>query len=593
VRSTQRPPWNDPVLDTAVSSLLTVVKAGGEVSRDDLRLLLPEDIRPQQTEQVLDWLRQRGVKLTAPAPLTQAKRRKPATTSTAAAAHSPYHAPLRERDDSLEDSLSNPLARTSKAQLLTRSEEVELAQVYQRSRQECFEWVTRTGSIVTILLRLATRVDNGEVSIWEVIRDEAGDPEANSREDEASARERLQRGVQQLRRLRRQIATDHAQLCSHATRTEKEAQKLARRIREARHTTVRLVRELGPAENPLVEAMDRICQIGRVLIRSQREVLTWEEKTGLTERTLRRQLLEARKAREAGRKIKAPGGLDAKQEQQLVRSLANVDRRVRALEEKVAMDRQQVVRALQRISLARRQMERIRDRFVATNQRLVYFWAQRYEAKGVPFQDLVQEGNLGLLRAVERYDPERGFRFSTYAVWWIRQAIARAVAAQSRTIRLPVHVQERLQNMRRVAQRMLVSKGRYPTPEELGRAVGLAADEVTELQLASRLPVSLSTPLGDDEDHVLEDRVPDPGAPSPSRTSEQSQLAGLISGYLDKLTPRQRFVVQLRFGLLDGEPRTLEAVGEELGVTRERVRQITEQVLERMRKWAKKDGLQP
>lgn len=583
----QRPPWTDPVLDTAAASLLTVARAGGEISREDLRLLLPDGITAQQTEQVVGWLRLHGVKLSAPAPMMQLKRRKP----EAGPGRTSLHPVLRERDESLED-MGGLMARPGKAQLLTRREEVSLAQVYQRSRQECYEWVSRTGSIVRALERMATRVEAGGLSVWEVILDEGGDPEATSKEEQESARARLQQGVSELRKLQRQIDVDFGKLTAHRPLSEAETIGLGRRIREARHSQVRVVRELSPAEAPFLAALEEICAVGRIIVKSQREVLQWEQRTGASEKQLRRELREVRRLRKRGEQVRLRG-LDPGEEAKLVRTLANVDRRIRALERKVSMDRTQIVQALHRISLARRQMERVRDRFVATNQRLVYFWAQRYEAKGVPFQDLVQEGNLGLLRAVERYDPERGFRFSTYAVWWIRQAIARAVAAQSRTIRLPVHVQERLQNMRRVAQRMLVSKGRYPTPEELGRAVGLSADEVTDLQLASRLPVSLSTPLGDDEDHVLEDRVADPGAPSPSRSSEQVQLSGLISGYLDKLTPRQRFVIELRFGLLDGEPRTLEAVGEELGVTRERVRQITEQVLDRMRKWAKKDGLQP
>lgn len=581
----KRLPWSDPTLDTAASCVLTLARAGGDVSRDDLRTLLPPGLSAAQVEEIVDWLKQRGVRMVAPNavdPMRQHRR-----------GDGQGEEERRKADRyRLESAVAG--SRTAKGQLLTREQEVELAQAYLVARQDCFEWATRTGSIVNAICRRASRLEAGSGSIWEIVNEECGDPSSASREEKVAAGQRLFAGVRELRSLRRSIARHWSQLHSR-TRPPgpEESTRLGRLMREARNRQVRLVRDLDPAESPLTDAMDEVSAAGRILLKVQRELLGWTERTGLGEAELRAELLSARRARSQGDAAARVAGLSLEEEQDLARALANGDRRVRGLERKVAMDRQEIVRALHKITLGRRQMNRIRDRFVATNQRLVYFWAQRYEAKGVPFADLVQEGNLGLLRAVERYDPTRGFRFSTYAVWWIRQAIARAVAAQSRTIRLPVHVQERLQNMRRVAQRTLVSKGRYPSVNELGDAVGVSKDEVRDLQLAARLPLSLSTPLGDDEDHVLEDRVADSGAASPSSRSEHTQLAKLLGTYLERLTPRQRFVIELRFGLLDGEPRTLEAVGEKLGVTRERIRQITEQVLERMRKWAKRDGLQP
>ncbi len=576
--STKRP-WSSPTLDTAASCLLALHRAGGEVTREDLRLLLPEKVTSSETEQIVAWLKERGVNLASPN-RTGAKRRAPGAPRSRAASD----------NATLEEALHGASGRASRTQLLTREEEISLAESYLEAREECFEWVTRTGTMINVLCRRGTLLERRKVSIWDVVMEDPSRPVAEVRKEEDETRARFMEALKELRRLKRQISKDYDRLQSRTRGPDEvEARKIGRRIREARNSQVRIIRSLRLGEGPLQEATEEVIRKGRVLLKTQREVFRWEERTGMSEREMRTELMRAAKE---GRKARIPG-LDADQIRELHRVLANASRRIRSIEGDTAMDRQELARALHKITLARRQMNRIRDRFVATNQRLVYFWAQRYEAKGVPFADLVQEGNLGLLRAVERYDPWRGFRFSTYAVWWIRQAIARAVAAQSRTIRLPVHVQERLQNMRRVAQRTLVSKGRYPTPEELGKAVGISAEEVRDLHLAARLPLSLSTPLGDDEDHVLEDRVADPSAPSPSRSSEQQQLSALISTYLDRLTPRQRFVIELRYGLLDGEPRTLEAVGSQLGVTRERIRQITEQVLERMRKWAKRDGLHP
>lgn len=224
-----------------------------------------------------------------------------------------------------------------------------------------------------------------------------------------------------------------------------------------------------------------------------------------------------------------------------------------------------------------------RKHLIEANSRLVVSMARRYMGRGVPLSDLIQEGNLGLMRAVDRYDPERGYRFSTYAIWWIRQAIARAVGEQGRSIRLPTHMVEDLGKIDRTSRRLTQELGREPSKEELAAAVGMTPQRVSNILSMSGEPISLETPVGEEETSVLGDFIVDEETPLPTAVTSHSLLGEQVDEVLSTLTPREAEVMRLRFGLEDGRPYTLEEVGEKLGLTRERIRQIQTQALRRLR----------
>ncbi len=544
-------------------TLIDLGNRQGHVTFDDVNAHMPKDIvASAEIEAWLKVLSEHGIEVVAEASDATARAGRENTVSGAGKRRA------RDADDKSvggpsRDPVGMYLQDMSSASLLTREGETDIAKRLEDGKYLVLRAIATSGLAVAAIAEIGAALEQGTIRVKKVVRVADDD---DTEFDEAWHVGRVCTSIAQVRRIYAEIQKRQKQLRRRGNSAiSKKRLRASIESRSARMFD-ELVR-LELQERVVGKLVARVKAPVAHLDRAEVEIASCEGRAGMSALEIARALRTPQSAPFAPNVVRADL-------EELQSSITAAKRRIKQIERDTSTRAATLRSTLREIRRGERMADKARSELVVANLRLVISVAKKYAGRGLPFADLIQEGNLGLMRGVDKFDYRRGFKFSTYATWWIRQAITRAIADQARTIRLPVHMHERLNKLTRISQSLVRELGRPPRPEELAERMGMAVDKVRAALELTRGTLSLQTPIGDEADSHLQDIVEDETATCPLEETLTVDLTVQTTRVLATLTPREEKILRLRFGIGNDVDQTLEQVGQSLGVTRERIRQI-------------------